>query len=323
MLASKLNICFAFLFGVFCCGPLLSQVEWELPLYFTDAVGEKDTIIIGIAPDATSGTDSHLGEIEIQDQLWGNDMEIRVVFGEPLNGSTDDLWDNPQYKKMYLDGEGNFGTSSFVIPDFRIIVKSSNLPITMHFDRELIGYPSFVNLIQDRTYLPSVLIDWTYQPYDLGHPLHPTFRCMMHHDSIVEDFSAFFYSDSMQGNTGWMGTTIFLENGDTLYTPGFDVYNFTSWSENFYCDRIVGNSNVEVEKRNIFIENPVESTLKIRGELFDIQHFLVITISGKPCLQGGVVPAGEIDVSGLSAGVYIFYGEDDTGVLFQSRFVKL
>ena len=299
----------------------LSQIQWELPLYFSDAAGNLDTIVIGIAENATSGTDTTLGEFEINDQLWDETFEVRVIFGGSPGGDHD-LWDNPQYKKMYLEGEGDFGNTSFAVAPFRIVVRTINLPITFHYNSDLIGYPSLVNLIVDPTSIPRTLQDWTIQVFPDDHPANPSFQCMMHTDSLVEDFRFHRFMDSVGGvGNAVYGTTIFIENGDTVFTPGFNLYNFTSWSENYYCDRIVGTQTIYQPKENLFIQNPVQNYLQLRSSAGFINEWAIYNLSGLLMLEGDLFYSDQIDVTDFSPGIYIFRTRNNHGQIVVARFI--
>lgn len=52
--------------------------EFSFPLYFEDTTGSRDTLILGYDPNATDSIDPEFGEINIVDQLWNDQLDVRT-----------------------------------------------------------------------------------------------------------------------------------------------------------------------------------------------------------------------------------------------------
>ncbi|MCF8417129.1 MAG: hypothetical protein K9G40_12865, partial [Crocinitomicaceae bacterium] len=65
---------------------LFAQEEFSFELYFEDALGNKDTLILGYDSNATNGIDPLFGELNMTGQPWDNTFEVRAgngYLGEP------------------------------------------------------------------------------------------------------------------------------------------------------------------------------------------------------------------------------------------------
>jgi hypothetical protein len=82
-----------------------SQEEFSFELYFEDAIGNKDTLLLGYDPLATDSIDVAFGEVNIINQPWSSVFEVRA-------GDDNDIWHPPggvvqvpnyQSKKQIID----------------------------------------------------------------------------------------------------------------------------------------------------------------------------------------------------------------------------
>src|SRR6187431_2411577 len=53
--------------------------HFELPIYFEDSAGHKDTIVLGYDSLATYAIDTSFGEINIIDSAYADTMEVRAA----------------------------------------------------------------------------------------------------------------------------------------------------------------------------------------------------------------------------------------------------
>lgn len=110
---------------------LFAQEEFSFELYFEDALGNKDTLILGYDSNATNGIDPLFGELNMTGQPWDNTFEVRAgngYLGEPdfpLNINNFDYQTKKQIKfKDCLVGQ------RYGIP---LIIKTNNPPIQINW----------------------------------------------------------------------------------------------------------------------------------------------------------------------------------------------
>ncbi len=66
---------------------LLYSQEFSTTIYFSDNVGNTDSIIVGYDPAATDSVDTAFGEVNIIDEPWDSVFDVRIVyrFDAPIN----------------------------------------------------------------------------------------------------------------------------------------------------------------------------------------------------------------------------------------------
>lgn len=122
---------------------LYCQEEFSFEIYFEDALGNKDTLIIGYDENGSQGLDGQFGEEDISDSSWNNVFEVRAS-----NTITEsDTWAYPnidpptfQSKKQIIQKPlcpDACYTISSEPPSLSIGLKSSNLPVEISWDNTL------------------------------------------------------------------------------------------------------------------------------------------------------------------------------------------
>ena len=92
---------FYFLICLIFMGTLLNAQQFSTQFYFTDTLGNQDTVTVGFNPGATRGVDIAFGEVDMQDVPFSNGLEVRTAqFSEnalgcePNNGPFSNNIDN-------------------------------------------------------------------------------------------------------------------------------------------------------------------------------------------------------------------------------------
>lgn len=106
---------------------LLEGQAFEFPLVFKDAAGNSDTIIIGYHPDATSGIDTLLNEVNIISQPYNEGIDVRVT---------------DEHVRRYQDLEGTFHTKKQIVDmvgenAVAVDIKTSHFPVTAFWDKSV------------------------------------------------------------------------------------------------------------------------------------------------------------------------------------------
>ncbi|MCC5924853.1 MAG: T9SS type A sorting domain-containing protein [Crocinitomicaceae bacterium] len=118
----------------------LTQEEFSFTLYFEDAVGNKDSLILGYDENGTQLLDEQFGEVDISDQPWDSVFEVRA--SNLLNYTDMEAWPsvNPpafqSKKQIVVQPECPSGcyTHTPEPPSLSIGIKAKNFPITITWD---------------------------------------------------------------------------------------------------------------------------------------------------------------------------------------------
>ncbi|HDO26585.1 MAG TPA: T9SS type A sorting domain-containing protein [Bacteroidetes bacterium] len=162
--------------------------EFSFPLYFEDATGNRDTLILGYDPNATDSIDPEFGEINIVDQPWKDQLDVRTgevkYFGD---------WKNvaPLYesKIQIVDKTCNFGHQN------NIVAWCNHFPLIIKWDTSLFKNNNCVT--------GSLLNTWQYFAWDVVYGrtafLSPDFFAFESDsliiDSIAEGITPSVYTD--------------------------------------------------------------------------------------------------------------------------------
>lgn len=126
---------------------LISIVTWlghdcfgqhfEIPIYFEDSAGYKDTIILGYDPLASYAIDTSFGEINIIDSSYNDDFEVRAAIYEYDGNNYGYLPRIIESKKMIVGNVCSFPSSTGEGNAIMVVIKSQDWPVTMQWDSSL------------------------------------------------------------------------------------------------------------------------------------------------------------------------------------------
>lgn len=184
---------------------------FSMPIWFEDAIGNKDTLWVGTDTAASSyNINPQFGEVELTSP-FDSVFEVRGVHGD------DDYW---RTTKTIIEYNSNGG--SCLLPGHtRIMIHALNWPVTIHWDTVLLKQisPCHKNVILTPTALTFLLQDW----YESD-----IFYCMMRTDSLKEDF----IYEQEPVYQGWLLKHSFEVQGqgmtelNGLYYTGFSGYPY-------------------------------------------------------------------------------------------------
>lgn len=145
---------------------ILNAQQFSTQFYFTDTLGNQDTVTVGFDPTATRGVDVAFGEVDIRNIPFSGDLDVRTAqFGEdaldcePNNGPFSQNIDDDNElmlnsgKKDIVGGTCEMGdlTLGLFFNTTAFIVKNSALPIKISWDS--IVY-------QETCFEKSIVTDW-------------------------------------------------------------------------------------------------------------------------------------------------------------------
>lgn len=110
--------------------------SFELPIYFEDAIGQKDTMVVGYDINGSYDIDLALGELDILDSAYSKPLEVRAAIYDYYSESPR-LQRIIESKKMII-GYVCFDPSYFDEANaIMVVIKSNNWPITLSWDKTL------------------------------------------------------------------------------------------------------------------------------------------------------------------------------------------
>lgn len=138
-------ICFIFM------GTLVNAQQFSTQFYFTDTLGNQDTVTVGFDPLAQIGVDSIYGEIDLKEVPFGNDFEVRVGQLDhqdlgcfPFDPLSIHNIDNDQSGLVIIMGEKSIGGMSCDNGNLTglntfnatFFVKNTELPLKINWDNQ-------------------------------------------------------------------------------------------------------------------------------------------------------------------------------------------
>ena len=255
---------------------LISIVAWlghdlfgqyfEIPIYFEDSAGYKDTIVLGYDSLATYAIDSSFGEINIIDSSYADNMEVRAAIYDY------NIWPELprilESKKMIVGNACSNPSSTGENNSIMVIIKSQHWPIAMSWDNTL--FQEECNFIDIIDCTPG---GW-FDVCGAGHP-HMIFEMRL--TDTVSYYDTEFKIESDQ---------------DTLSALFF----------RFYSD--FGSGFEDVPERKIdFFPNPTQGLLTLKDPLHSDDKIRVTDIIGRPVSFN--YSNQEIDILHAPDGMYI------------------
>ena len=287
--------------------------QFETTIYFEDAIGNRDSVIVGFDTLATEGIDIALGEQEILTP-FDSVFEVR---GGTLNGQ----YQNKLTKRVFQRAEGPlFGCYGSIRS--AIYVWAKYQPIKVSWDINVFQSP-------DMCLWASALID--HQEDELASPIapdeiKPTFVCMAVEDSFTFELTAEVFVQTELGNTLRVEVEKEVEGMgiQTIYGLRYHPVEAYGYSPCF----LVTDTEEEIESKNAshiaIYPNPTSGMLQIdtpdgqqnaKLDIFDMSGRLAKSVES-------YIPGREIDMSGLPKGIYgvLING---AGFRYSGRFVKM
>ena len=120
-----------------CLGYDLCGQGFEIPIYFEDSAGYKDTIVLGYDPLASYAIDTSFGEINIIDSSYNDDFEVRAAIYEYDGNNYGYLPRIIESKKMIVGNVCSNPSYTGEDNSIMVVIKSHNWPITMTWDKTL------------------------------------------------------------------------------------------------------------------------------------------------------------------------------------------
>lgn len=258
--------------------------EFAFPIYFEDAAGYKDTLVLGYDITATDSVDIAFDEINIISEPLNDELDVRVSnaffrgYGElPATYHT---------KKQIIKNSCGYGFP--VYPVICIDIKSNHWPVNVMWDSTL-----FVDTCVAESQFASFLY-WSWDitwPNDFNLYLNQQSSQIAKTESDPSDDLTYYINDS----------------GDTIRVF-FIVLDDEQYTENI--------ESHEVFDFKIFNNKEI---LTVSSDQFVIGKIEILDLAGKTVI---VENAKAISIAGLPEGLYLCRVYVSSGIIKTFKFIK-
>lgn len=266
------------------CLTSFAQVSFELPLYFEDGQGNRDTIIIGADPngDWNNNQASLFGEYEDL-SLIDTVLDVRLI----------KTWTSELIKKAIVEEDDDCFIPRADMP--RIWLFAKYPPLKVHYD---------YSIIENNFCYPDRVVFWYNNDNLLADPLPiyqpPVIDCLTTLNTLTLN-----WNEVTDGYGLGSSAYYFNQNGDSLRLFGTQLIDSPyqgTWPWWDTCGEIVSLENMDEEQ--ISIVNPVSNILKIKTDKF-IESIELFNSSGILVLNDAFTNYHQIDISQFTSGIYM------------------
>jgi hypothetical protein len=265
----------------------LNQEEYSFTLYFEDAVGNKDSLILGYDENGTQLLDEQFGEVDISNEPWDSVFEVRTsenIIPNPSSTNT------PIYfsKKQIIDKDcSNYNEtfSSFEGMQFNLLfnIKAVHFPIVLSWDSE--AFSDSCNF--------GTALYWGHEFSSWEWGCCPVFMSSLADNENIEDL----VENELTLEQIDFANSYIMDN-DTVYT-----YRL---SFSHYYEIPILNSNEFIKNQLVIFPNPVFDLLNIET-IEDLNKVEILNTQGEIVFQKNTkgINAIKIDLKTFDQGVYI------------------
>ena len=268
-----------------------SQEEFSFTLYFEDAVGNRDSLILGYDEDGTQFLDEQFGEVDISNEPWDSVFEVRA--SERTYNSSDLSSDGltPQYfTKKQIVSKPLCPSSCWILSNnssLSISLKATHYPVHVSWS---------TNMFESDTCVKGSRIDYLNASEFIGYEL----KNLVANFTEFSPFHLYQNEDNDTINIFWV---IFCSDQPVI----INSWDKTSNNIQIYPNPVDENLHVELENKNKVTQ----------VEVVDVFGKVHLTISSNDFKNQEY-----LDVSFLNSGRYVLkiYSQLDIQV---KQFIKL
>ncbi len=291
------------LIGMLLTGTAIGQQpQFIMPLWFEDAIGNRDTIWVGADYRASyQNINPQFGERAITSS-FDSIFEVRAVH------SDDDDWET---SKVIVDFS-DFGPSHCPLyGGTRIMIQCRYLPVTISWDTTLLAtnYPCNVNAIFSHSQAPWLLQYW-YEADGI--------YCLMTRSSLVlHDLSP-----AIEWGFPTLSHPFEVEGMGVVSVPG--LYIMSAWDYP-YCYTLLPTEEIHSVPEVMVSPNPANTTIRVGGSVVaELKQVRIMDLYGRTVAEqptDGIM--ADVSVEALSPGMYLIEVQFRNGMRAVQHFVKL
>lgn len=303
------NAFFCLIFVIFCV-PAFAQIQtpqFLMPLWFEDAIGNRDTLWLGGDYNASSqNINPQFGEQAIT-APFDSVFEVRAVHGRAVPGD-DVYWET---SKIIVEFDENGPFNCYYAAHTRIMIHALHPPVRISWDTTylLSNAPCHYNTILAPTQLIFLFQYW----YEAS-PIH----CMMTREEILEDFSHL-----NQPSIDWLQHPFQVQGQGERMLPGLYFSGF--FDSPSICYEVLdadGPAGGMVQLPPL--PNPASGELPLVAPLYQGADLALCDLGGRPLRQWASVQVpARLDLQGIASGAYVLRGRLPDGRFFVQKLLKI
>ncbi len=272
-------------------------------IWFEDAIGNIDSVIIGHDSMATLDIDPEYGEVELTEP-FNSLFEVRagtlINWPMPTGG-----WSREKLsKKIITSAEqviGGAADGCWGGPDILIYIWAKNQPVKVFWDKS-----EFENQCAQGSLLTEHYTDQLATPYDWSRDTF--FKCLSVENNLTVN-SANWHHVNIEKEVESLGL-------QTIFGLRYFQQPYPGWTP---CNEIVDVEKVEIDRNLVLYPNPTYNVLNINSE--NIKSAIIYDFQGKQVSHIG--QSSKINVEYLSNGIYFLEIFDNNGIRQIKKFIKL
>jgi len=278
----------------------LTQEEFSFTLYFEDAGGNKDSLILGYDENGTQLLDDQFGEVNISGEPWDSVFEVRAsenILPDPSSTNT------PIYfsKKQIIDKDcSNYNEtfSPFEGMQFNLLlnIKAVHFPIVLSWDSE--AFSDSCNF--------GTALYWGHEFSSWEWGCCPVFMSSLADNEIIEEL----VENELTLEQNDFANSYIMDN-DTVYT-----YRL---SFSHYYEIPILNSNEFIKNELVIFPNPVQSNGLLNVEFSG--DYSIVNHMGQT-VQSGEVENNQIYLENVLHGSYFLILKNGNN-LYPLKIMKL
>ena len=292
---------------------------WEMTVYVEDAVGNRDSVVIGKDTLASNTeVNTQFGEEDISHVPWDSVFEVRaanlvdVQFGDEL--------ETPffQSKKVISRLPSVFVYDDCIITAQSppLVIRAIHLPITISWDSTKYDNPCLIRSFMSTHRFPSIADSWMVEPY-----LEDETQCMRSAGLMTTRLP---YLPQFSPGFGLMAKIVDMEGGSRDTVKGVFIYSKANGFSNTPCEHVwitdVDDVHTEGSSDLFLYPNPTTAILRADAGGAHIDSYMIYDIQGRVHQHANW--RSEIDVSQLQSGMYLIELVSGTGEKWHQKFYK-
>ena len=276
------------------CPLFLYSQQFSFQMFFSDAIGNKDTITLGYDPLATKGIDDIFSEENIIDVPLKSTLDVRI---------TDEY-----YNRTYKDMDGTFHTKKQIIPYDCIYLSYESIqhidiytkhwPVTAKWDSAL-----FTDSCRDGSLFTSITPGgW----WDTGSPSNLYRRELVETDSVTftSNLNDEFFDD-------WFS---YIKGDDTI--PVF-------WQLIASVDMLVSVNELKSPTVDVHVfPNPFADQFMVKAQTNEQSTLYLFDGMGRPVLKQLFFNSASINTSQLAKGIYYYQLRSEHSLLTTGKLIR-
>ena len=298
-------------------------MNFDFPIYLTDTMGNRDTLILGIYDGAPDGYNPNLGEEDLRNVPWDTVFESRLMtFNSPYCRSCGIEYTGKKLVMSRVRDENRPARAcgEFTFPrQVNIAVASKHPPVTISWDTTAFDPDGPLRCFADSYILNSSF--WvSFDNWYLALP----------DDRSIDVFSCL--ASSNQGRFANWGSSFRVEQVldgtvNPVSIPYFPIEFYATGDSPEPCrSRSVSSTDQSFAPFLTLAPNPTNDLLNIsvaEGQDLRFRDYHVFSLTGRRLLSGAVREGASLDVSTLPPGIYLLrLRESNSGALVTKKFVK-